>query len=746
MHGSPASSHAPATSGRFARKGGHLLALAVLLGALFLVLGAWHILRGREVHAARVEFEAQTGAIIKLLQQRLIHYELLARGGASLFASVEEPTPEQWRAYVDGMDLQQRFGPVAGLGYAARLRASELDQAQARLRVGGHGRIEVFPRGVRETYGPIVYLEPRGASNRRAMGFDMYSEPTRRQAMQLAIDTGNAHLTGAVHLVQDTDARTTGLLLFLPVYRGGDRPRSLEARRDTAQGWVYIPFRMRAFVSDAIGIVRPGIQFRIYDVTGGSEELLFTNAFRGDDAPAAFRYSRTIEQYGRDWRIDFDSPPIARAAPRVEALNNALALGVLAAFLMYGIAWMLARTEARASAIAVRLTEDFRRSEQRFRAAMEHSAIGMALLDSEGRVVESNRALAETVGRSPDELIGVVFDSMLEPSEDRNEPQPPSSTPVTPVTPPSTSSSAGEVQRTTRRLGRGDGVLRHVQLTYSPVPGNVGQDITRMVHVEDVTERLRAEARIHALNRTLEARVALRTRELSQANHELESFAYSVSHDLRAPLRAIEGFSRILVERYGPSLDDPGRDYLGRVRRAAARMGELIDAMLKMSRMTRGEMRPAPVDLSRLAGEVADEVQADEPARDVQWRIAPGLDVVGDSTLLRNLLSNLLGNAFKFTRGREPALIEFGRTPDEAGGEFFVRDNGAGFSQEYVDKLFRPFQRLHSQEEFAGHGIGLATVKRIVERHGGAIRAEGAPGEGATFYFTLGDAAPAGGA
>ncbi|HEY4555602.1 MAG TPA: ATP-binding protein, partial [Lysobacter sp.] len=481
------------------------------------------------------------------------------------------------------------------------------------------------------------------------------------------------------------------------------------------------------FVTAALAAVRPGVQFRIYDVTGGDEVLLFTNAFRAQDEPSAFRYSRRIPQYGREWRIDFDSAPIERAAPRVAALNGVLALGVLAAFLMYGIAWMLARTEARASAIALRLTEDYRRSEQRFRAAIEHSAIGVALLDSRGRVIECNEAFGATVGRPPAELAGVAFDALLEPADVRAE---------TPRNEP------GDVQRGTRRLRRGDGIARHVQLTYSPVPGNVGEDITRMVHMEDVSDRLRAEARIHALNRTLEARVALRTRELSQANHELESFAYSVSHDLRAPLRAIEGFSRILVERYGPSLDDAGRDYLGRVRRAAARMGELIDAMLKMSRMTRGEMRPTALDLSRLAGEVADEVQGGDPARRVHWMIEPGLGVVGDATLLRNLLGNLLGNAFKFTRGREVAEIAFGRTPDDEGGEFFVRDNGAGFSQEYVDKLFRPFQRLHSQEEFSGHGIGLATVKRIVERHGGTIRAEGAPGQGAVFYFTLGDCTP----
>ena len=199
-------------------------------------------------------------------------------------------------------------------------------------------------------------------------------------------------------------------------------------------------------------------------------------------------------------------------------------------------------------------------------------------------------------------------------------------------------------------------------------------------------------------------------------------------------MRAIDGFSRILGERYGASLDESGRDYLGRVRNAAGRMGALIDAMLTMSRLTRSELTLERVDLSRLANESLEELQLGEEGRQVERRITPGLEVVGDAALLRNLLGNLLSNAWKFTRGRDDARIEFGIGPD---GEFFVRDNGAGFAQEYVDKLFRPFQRLHSQAEFAGNGIGLASVKRIVERHGGSIRAVGKEGEGATFYFSL---------
>ncbi|MFC0679308.1 CHASE domain-containing protein [Lysobacter korlensis] len=712
----------------FLPHGGHLLALAVLIGALVLVFATWHSVRQRELRAAEARFIATTAEVADLLQQRLVQYELVTRGGAALFASVNRPTPQQWASYVEGMDIGTRFPAMLGLGYAAYVDGGRIGDLQLEWRDAGNGMLAVFPRGVREVYGPVLYLEPRSPANQRTIGFDMFSEPTRGAALQTALETGRARLTGPVQLLQDGPLKATGLLLYLPVYRGGEQPADVEARRMLIQGWVYVPFRMRQFVASSLGNIRPNARFRIYDVTGGNEVLLFTNAFGQSEETPAFRYSRRVELYGRDWRIDFDSPPIAVAAPRMQALQNTLALGIVASLLMYAVAWMLAQTEARARIIASRLTEDYRRSEQRFRGAMQYSAIGMVLLDSQGLIVEANPAMGRIIGRDPAALAGTPFRALFDEDEVRRG----EATPLPAET--------GDVRRTTRRFHHEDGIPRHVQLTYASVPGNVGQDVAGLVQVEDVTERLRAEARVHALNRTLEARVALRTRELSQANQELESFAYSVSHDLRAPLRAIEGFGRILSERYGAALDDSGRDYLGRVRRAASRMGELIDAMLKMSRLTRGELKPEAVDLSRMAQEIGEELRAEDPQREVEFVVQLGLAASGDPALLRNLLSNLLGNAWKFTRGRDAARVEFGLLAET--DEFFVRDNGAGFSQAYVDKLFRPFQRLHSQEQFAGHGIGLATVKRIVERHGGTIRAEGAEGQGAMFRFTLpGDAA-----
>jgi PAS domain S-box-containing protein len=255
-----------------------------------------------------------------------------------------------------------------------------------------------------------------------------------------------------------------------------------------------------------------------------------------------------------------------------------------------------------------------------------------------------------------------------------------------------------------------------------------------VVMFEDITRRKTDERDIHQSNEALRRA----NQRIRAANEELEAFAYSVSHDLRQPLRAIDGFSRVLVERYAGALDSGGRDYLARVRAAAQRMGNLIDDLLGLSRMTRIEMRLGPVDLSAVAHRVCSQLQAEMPDRTVCWVIADELPVEGDERLLEMVLRNLMDNAWKYTSHQAEARIEVGR--EEVGGEtvYFVRDDGAGFDMRYASKLFGAFQRLHGVDEFPGTGIGLATVQRIVHRHGGRVWAHAAVGKGATFYFTLG--------
>ncbi|HXX44620.1 MAG TPA: PAS domain S-box protein [Candidatus Acidoferrales bacterium] len=279
---------------------------------------------------------------------------------------------------------------------------------------------------------------------------------------------------------------------------------------------------------------------------------------------------------------------------------------------------------------------------------------------------------------------------------------------------------------------RKDGTEFPVEVSLSPLETERGTLISSAIR--DVSDRRRIEEEIRKLNSELQQRLA----QLSIVNEELESFSYSVSHDLRAPLRHIDGFARILKDEYGTNLSDEGKHYLDRVLKAANDMGRLVDDLLNLARIGRKEMVRQKVKLGDLVRHVISELAAEAEGREIEWRIEPLPEIECDPGLARQVLSNLLSNAAKFTRTRRPAVIEVGVRQVNGGQAFFVRDNGVGFDAKYADKLFGVFQRLHRQDEFEGTGVGLATVRRIVRRHGGDVWAESEPGRGTTFSFTFG--------
>ena len=252
----------------------------------------------------------------------------------------------------------------------------------------------------------------------------------------------------------------------------------------------------------------------------------------------------------------------------------------------------------------------------------------------------------------------------------------------------------------------------------------------------DITARKLAELRVQDLNASLEERIQVRTQALKVAYDELESYSYAVAHDLRSPLRIINGFAQA-IEEDNPHLPGEGPKHLERIRDASKKMGELIDGLLKLSQMARGDLQREPVDLSAIATRLLRELAASEPERQVQWRVEPGLLAMADAPLVEALLQNLLHNAWKYTALTKDAQIRVFTQPRGEAREFVVADNGAGFDMARSAKLFQPFQRLHMPNEFKGLGIGLATARRIVLRHGGTLRAEGVPAQGARFYFTL---------
>ena len=476
-----------------------------------------------------------------------------------------------------------------------------------------------------------------------------------------------------------------------------------------------------------IGILTADIHGNILDANDtfltmigrARDEVLAGKMRWADVTPPEWRHldQRAIEQLGaKGVATAWEKECIRKDGKRVPIL---VGMAMLEGNAGECIAFTLDLTELKRAEASVR------ESEARKTAVMETALDAIVLMDHEGRITEFNPAAERTFGYSAGEAIGRPLAELL----------------ITPAL----RDKHTEGMRRYLDTGAGPILGKRIEVPAlrkdgSEFPAEVA--VVRIGtqgppaftgYVRDITERRQA-AQAEGLRRAKEA--------AEEANAELEAFSYSVAHDLRAPLRGINGFASALLEDCGDKLDSQAREHLGRIVSGAERMARLIDALLSLARLTRTEARRETVDLTSLAGEVIEQLRATGPDRTVDFVVSDGLLVEGDPQLLRALLDNVLGNAWKFTSRRSHARIEFGREQVDGGAAYFVRDDGVGFDMAHVSKLFAPFRRLHSAEEYEGTGLGLATVQRIVRRHGGRVWAESVESQGATLHFTLEPASP----
>jgi PAS domain S-box-containing protein len=420
------------------------------------------------------------------------------------------------------------------------------------------------------------------------------------------------------------------------------------------------------------------------------------------------------------------------AGDAVSGSSPILSLPPLAVVLLLGAIGLAALASAARSRIQLLRSETARlhadEDAQRLLQAIDSTSAVIYMRDREGRYLLVNRRYEELFGVSRREITGLTDHDLFAPEVAdafrANDLK---------------AFELGAEIQTEEVAPHPDGPHTYITVKY-PLVDAAGRHYAVCGISTDITDLKRAEEEARRLNTGLEARVRERTAELEASTRELDAFAYSVSHDLRAPLRAVAGFSELLLEEHADALDATGRDYLDRVVSATARMSGLIDDLLTLSRATRSEPVWRQVDLTAIARRILAELEADDPDRRTEVTVDEAMTAVGDPALLELALQNLIANAWKFTAKQDKALIHVGSRQLPGGRRaFFVRDTGAGFDMRYVDKLFVPFQRLHSREEFAGTGIGLAIVGRIIARHGGRIWAEGQPERGAVFNFELPD-------
>ncbi len=368
-----------------------------------------------------------------------------------------------------------------------------------------------------------------------------------------------------------------------------------------------------------------------------------------------------------------------------------------------------------------------RESERKYRDLYEKMMDGFAITDMYGRIIQFNKAFQSLLGYSEEELYNLnfvditpekwhVFENWIIDEQVLKR---------------------GYSDVYEKEYRKKDGTIFPIELRATLIKNGKNENIGMWAIIRDITERKKTEAEIQRLNENLEAEVEKRTSDLAIANKELEAFSYSVSHDLRAPLRAMDGFSLAILEDYGDTLEPQGRDYLQRIREASQKMAGLIDAMLTLSKVTQADLHLTDVNLSAMVENIYHDLQIDKKQRKVEFIVQSDIAVVADPVLLRSALENLIGNSLKFTSKQPTARIEVGTINKDGEEVYFVRDDGAGFDMKFASKLFTAFQRMHSSAEFEGTGIGLATVYRIISKHGGRIWAEGKPQQGATFYFTL---------
>jgi len=585
----------------------------------------------------------------------------------------------------------------------------------------------------RSRYVVVTYIEPEN-SNRSALGLDVYSNPERRLALDKAMRSGEMTTTPPIQLVQNDSGY--GALVFLPIHkRQSPLSKPSEPIREVF-GYVTLVVDIESMISATLArLPLEGVEIKIsgQDQRGKSVVLFSTppaaNLGLNPDYAFSPGYSKDLAVADQHWQLLLSASPAFPS--RSWGSWIVLTVGLLFVSFMSGFLLELSGRNLTTEKLVWQRTEDLaqanavlQESENRFRALVEQSITGIYVFQRD-KFIYINQKFCEMFGYTEKEILDNLKPTDVIDKNDRAL--------ATKLVDQRLSGAADSTHYTARGL-RADGSKLWVDIHGTRMDLHGEPAVTGTVL--DITERKKAEDEIHQLNVDLEQRVIDRTRQLEAVNKELESFSYSVSHDLKAPLRAIVGFSQIIMED-DAELPEQTRQYLQMIVDSGTQMGKLIASLLDFSRLGRSKLNEGPVDMTLLFREEVAAATAEAKDRMIDCRMAALPGCVGDAMLLRQVVANLVSNAVKFTLGRERAEIEIGSSEKDGQTIYFIKDNGVGFDMRYANKIFGVFQRLHSIQDFEGTGIGMALVQSILGRHGGSVWTEAELDKGATFFFTV---------
>ena len=667
---------------------------------------AWNFAEHRADEEVRTRFDYRAGRFLDAISRRMVDYQQALRGGVGLFAASSTVRREDWRAYVEQLDLEEVFPGILALGYAPVVSQAGKAAHESAQRAQGMAEYRIQPPGEREVYVPLAYIEPYSGRNLRVLGYDLYSEPVRRAALEQARDEGEPAMSGKVTLLQETGADVqAGVLMFAPVYRQGLDTHSLSLRRAAIEGYIYAAFRMDDLMAAVLGPVRD-LRIQIYDGRSGTGELLYENARDAGHVPL-FETSAQLSMRGRIWTVRTSSLPQFEAsrdreAPRIVA-SATVALGLLVLIIM----WSLATLRDRAMRLAHSMTRELRESRERLALALEGSNEAMFDWNVPTGTVTLSERWTRITGHGLRTSIAALQQS-VHPDD------------------------IAEVRRQVANVLRGDVLNYAVEHRVRTASGEWRWISSRAKVVErDPTGRA---LRVAGTNTDITDR-----REVERIKNE---FIATVSHELRTPLTALIGSLGLLRELAAGKLEADAAAFMEMAQQNSERLSALINDILDIEKIESGgmEMRRDALEIGPLLERALalNTPFAEKYGVTLELlRPVPEATITGDADRLLQVLTNLVSNAVKFSPAGAPvtlaAALEHGKL------RISVTDRGPGIPENFRGRIFGKFAQADSSDTRGkgGTGLGLSISKAIVEKLGGTIDFQSVPGQGATFYFEL---------